>query len=39
MECRWGTDINFLNPNDIESMEVLKDASASAITVLVVPTV
>jgi TonB-linked SusC/RagA family outer membrane protein len=26
-----GTDINFLNPNDIESMEVLKDASASAI--------
>ena len=26
-----GTDINFLNPGDIESMEVLKDASASAI--------
>lgn len=26
-----GTDIRFLNPNDIESMEVLKDASASAI--------
>lgn len=24
-------NINFLNPNDIESMEVLKDASASAI--------
>lgn len=24
-------DINFLNPNDIKSMEVLKDASASAI--------
>ena len=26
-----GTDINFLNAGDIESMEVLKDASASAI--------
>lgn len=26
-----GTNINFLNQNDIESMEVLKDASASAI--------
>lgn len=26
-----GTNINFLNSNDIESMEVLKDASASAI--------
>lgn len=26
-----GTDINFLNPSDIESMEVLKDASAAAI--------
>ena len=26
-----GTDINFLNSGDIESMEVLKDASASAI--------
>lgn len=26
-----GTEINFLNPNDIESMEVLKDASAAAI--------
>lgn len=26
-----GTDINFLNTGDIESMEVLKDASASAI--------
>jgi TonB-linked SusC/RagA family outer membrane protein len=26
-----GNDINFLNPSDIESMEVLKDASASAI--------
>jgi TonB-linked SusC/RagA family outer membrane protein len=25
------TDIKFLNPNDIESMEVLKDAAASAI--------
>lgn len=24
-------DINFLNPNDVESMEVLKDASATAI--------
>ena len=27
-----GTNINFLNSNDIESMEVLKDASAAAIT-------
>lgn len=26
-----GTSINFLNPSDIESMEVLKDASAAAI--------
>jgi len=26
-----GTNANFLNPNEIESMEVLKDASASAI--------
>ncbi len=26
-----GENINFLNPNDIESMEVLKDASAAAI--------
>lgn len=26
-----GTNINFLNTNDIESMEVLKDASAAAI--------
>ncbi|MDR1763455.1 MAG: TonB-dependent receptor [Dysgonamonadaceae bacterium] len=26
-----GTNVNFLNPNEIESMEVLKDASASAI--------
>ena len=26
-----GTNINFLNSNDIESMEVLKDASAAAI--------
>ena len=26
-----GTDANFLNPSDIESMEVLKDASATAI--------
>lgn len=26
-----GTSINYLNPSDIESMEVLKDASASAI--------
>lgn len=26
-----GDNINFLNPDDIESMEVLKDASASAI--------
>lgn len=26
-----GTNINFLNPEDVESMEVLKDASASAI--------
>jgi len=26
-----GTSINFLSPNEIESMEVLKDASASAI--------
>lgn len=26
-----GTDISFLNQNDIESMEILKDASASAI--------
>lgn len=26
-----GTDANFLNPNDIESIEVLKDASATAI--------
>lgn len=25
------TDINFLNPNDIESTEILKDASATAI--------
>lgn len=26
-----GSNINFINPSDIESMEVLKDASASAI--------
>ena len=26
-----GNDINFLNPSDVESMEVLKDASAAAI--------
>lgn len=26
-----GTNLNFLNPEDIESMEVLKDASASSI--------
>jgi len=26
-----GDNINFLNPNDIESIEILKDASASAI--------
>ncbi len=26
-----GTNVNFLNPSDIESMEVLKDASATAI--------
>ncbi|MDR2497837.1 MAG: SusC/RagA family TonB-linked outer membrane protein, partial [Tannerellaceae bacterium] len=26
-----GTSINFLNPNDVESIEVLKDASATAI--------
>lgn len=26
-----GTNINFLNPNEIESLDVLKDASASAI--------
>jgi TonB-linked SusC/RagA family outer membrane protein len=26
-----GTSINFLNPSDIESIEILKDASASAI--------
>ncbi len=26
-----GTSVNFLNPSDIESMEVLKDASATAI--------
>lgn len=26
-----GSGINFLNPNEIESMEILKDASASAI--------
>ena len=26
-----GTNSNFLNPNEIESMEILKDASASAI--------
>lgn len=26
-----GTNVNFLNPNEIESMEILKDASASAI--------
>jgi len=26
-----GTNVNFLNPNDIESIEVLKDASAAAI--------
>ena len=26
-----GTNANFINPNEIESMEVLKDASASAI--------
>ena len=26
-----GTNANFLNPNEIESMEILKDASASAI--------
>ncbi|MDR2232585.1 MAG: TonB-dependent receptor [Tannerella sp.] len=26
-----GTNINFLNPNDIESLQILKDASASAI--------
>ncbi|MDD4514274.1 TonB-dependent receptor [Massilibacteroides sp.] len=26
-----GTNVNFLNPSDIESMEILKDASATAI--------
>ena len=26
-----GVDINALNPNDIESIEILKDASATAI--------
>jgi len=26
-----GTDISFLNPNDIENIEILKDASAAAI--------
>jgi TonB-linked SusC/RagA family outer membrane protein len=26
-----GTNINFLNPNDLESIEILKDASATAI--------
>jgi len=26
-----GTDISFLNPNDIENIEILKDASATAI--------
>jgi TonB-dependent starch-binding outer membrane protein SusC len=26
-----GTNINFLNPNDVESIEILKDASATAI--------
>ena len=26
-----GTNINFLNQNDIESMQVLKDASATAV--------
>lgn len=26
-----GTNVNFLNPNDIEAIEVLKDASATAI--------
>lgn len=26
-----GTDISFLNPNDIDSIEILKDASATAI--------
>ncbi len=25
------TDINFLSPNDIESMQILKDASSAAI--------
>ncbi|MDN5291923.1 MAG: TonB-dependent starch-binding outer membrane protein SusC, partial [Anaerophaga sp.] len=28
---RVGSNINFLNPNDIESIEILKDASATAI--------
>lgn len=26
-----GTNVNFLNPSDVESMEILKDASATAI--------
>jgi len=26
-----GTNVNFLNPNDLESIEILKDASATAI--------
>ena len=26
-----GTSIDFLNPNDVESIEILKDASATAI--------
>ena len=28
---QMGTDINYLNPSDVESIEVLKDASATAI--------
>jgi TonB-linked SusC/RagA family outer membrane protein len=28
---RVGTDVNFLNPADVESIEILKDASATAI--------
>ena len=28
---RVGTNANFLSPSDVESMEVLKDASATAI--------
>ena len=34
-----GTNANFINPSDIESIEVLKDASATAIYGSAVPTV